>query len=311
MKKIFFIVFLVAVSFNLSSQPGVDIFKPMYGEVEKSEALKKAEEEFRKAEIEKFGSVDSAMFFYLNKAWSYLYNNDPGTAMKRFNMAWLFNPEYPDAYFGFAALLDLLGNYDEARRFYLLGAEKDTDNQRTIICFHQIAECREHLEDITGAVDALLKIRMLQPDDPYLFKRLGYLYMKNGDNLAALEAYTRAIELDPEDPDTYHNRAYLYQEMKDVQRAIVDYTQCVLRDPTNTSAFVNRGILEMQRDNYDAGKQDFETGSRINGQSGEIRRLLGVAKLSLDDKKGACEDFTLAKELGDTVVDDLIDRYCK
>ena len=306
------VIFVAVSCYTWSqSQQKVDDAKPMYGEVEKDERYKKIDNEFRKDMIERYGSIDDAVNEYINIAWALFYQNDLETAMRRFNQSWLLNPEYPDAYFGFAALLEMQGKKTEASRFYLTGAEKDRDNKRTIICLQRIAECKEQLIDLQGAIDALSKIRMLQPNDPVLYKKLGYLYIMTGNNDLAVEAYTKAIELDPKDVLTYHSRANLFQIMEDYLGAILDYDKSIRIDPTNVSSYVNRGILEMKTGNYDAATQDFQICIELDEKSGELRRLLGLAKLNSDNKQGACSDFKLAKELGDPLADEIINEYCK
>jgi tetratricopeptide (TPR) repeat protein len=99
--------------------------------------------------------------------------------------------------------------------------------------------------------------------------------------------------------------------MGDNIKAIADYTRSVILDPTYVSSYVNRGILEMQMGNFDASKQDFETSIKYDPKTGELRRLLGIAKLNLDDKQGACDEFKIAKELGDQIAEKLIDENCK
>ena len=311
MKRAILLVLSVVLTCNLSSQNKVDINKPMYGEAEKSEKFKKADEEFRKTTLEKFGNVDSAVVDYVENAWSFFYHNNLEAAMRRFNQAWLLNPECPDAYFGFAALLEMQGNYTEATRFYLLGSEKDRNNKQTIACFYRIAECKEQLNDLQGAIGALLKISQFTPNEVFLFKKMGQLYLTLKNNTLALDAFTRAIELDPKDPMTFFNRAVLHQSLDAHGKAIVDYTNCIILDKTNVDAYVNRGIMELYMGNHAAGKQDFETGTQLNAKSGIIWRYLGIANLSLNDRPGACENFSTAKQLGDTEVDDLISKYCK
>jgi hypothetical protein len=67
----------------------------------------------------------------------------------------------------------------------------------------------------------------------------------------------------------------------------------------------------MQKDNYSDSIKDFETGIRLNPEMGDIRRFLGMAKLGLNDKQGACSDFISAKALGDPDADELIEKHCK
>ena len=309
--KLFIIALFIAISCYTWSQPKVDVTKPMYGEAEKDERFKKTEADFRTFMIEKFGSVDKAVDDFLDNAWSLFFKNDLATAMLRFNQAWLLNPDFPDAYFGFAALLEMKGESAEAARFYRTGAEKDRDNGRSFICLMRIADCKEHLNDIQGAIATLEKIKILKSDEPLVFKKLGNLYMTIDQKTAALEAYTKAIELDPNDPVIFYSRASLLRMMDDYVQAILDYSRSIVLDSTFVSAYLNLGILEMQTGNVEVAKQDFQKAVRFDPKSGVLRRYLGLSKLNLDDKQGACDDFKKARELGDANVTELIDEFCK
>ena len=310
MKHIIIVLFF-GISCYTWSQQKVDITRPMYGEAEKDERFKKADDDFRKDMLDRFGSVDGAVNDLLDQAWALFFKNDLVTAMIRFNQAWLLNPEFPDSYFGFAALLEMKGESAEAIRFYTVANEKDRDNARSYICLMQIADCREQLNDIKGAIAALEKIKTFKSEDPLVFKKLGNLYMNIDQKDDALEAYTKAIRLDPDDPVTFHNRAYLYRIMDDIVNALFDYSRSIQLDSTYVSAYLNLGILEMQTGNVDVAIQDFEKALRFDPKSGILRRYLGLAKLNLDDNRGACDEFKAAKELGDAIVNALIDEFCK
>lgn len=190
----------------IAQQP--DNTRPMYGEVQKSDEFKKIDEDFKKDCIEKFKSVDSAAVVYVDFGWRYFYHNDLKAAMKRFNQAWLLNPEYADSYFGFAALMDMEGNQAEASRFYRIGEEKDSAKGRAKVCYKKIADCKEQLQDLKGAIDAYTKLSVLSPNDAFSFKKIGYLQMQSGNSKEALVAYEKAISLDPADAVTYSNRGY-------------------------------------------------------------------------------------------------------
>lgn len=53
-------------------------------------------------------------------------------------------------------------------------------------------------------------------------------------------------------------------------------------------------------------KKDFEKCVQLDSKDSGLRRILGLAKLNLKDKAGACEDFGLAKQLGDAKAAELI-----
>lgn len=283
----------------------------MYGEVPKDEEYKRLDEDFRKECLKQFKTIDSSVFVQMDNGWRYFYHNDLKTAMKRFNQAWLLNPEFPDSYFGFAALLDMQKNKKESERFYKMGLNKDSKKERAQICYQRIADCKEQLKDIQGTIEAYSKISEINPANAFAFKKIGYFQMQSGNSEKAIAAYAKAIELDPKDAITYNNRAYLYQTQKSYKEAIDDYTKAIELDSKYISAYVNRGITEMSMNNNLAAKRDFEICVQLDSKDSGLRRFLGLVKLNLNDKTGACKDFDLSKQLGDRQVDELIKQNCK
>lgn len=310
LKSITLIISLGLLACNANAQQP-DNTKPMYGNVVKNEEHKKIDEDFINRSIKLYGTTDSAAKVYVDFGWRYFYNNDLQTAMKRFNQAWLLNAGYPDTYFGFAALLDMQGNKTESEKFYKLGLEKDKSKNRAEKCYQRIADCKEQLKDLKGTIEAYEQILSLNPNNIFALKKNGYFQMEMGNFESALQAYNKAIELDPKDAVTYNNRAYLYQTAKKYSQAISDYNKAIEIDAKYISAYVNRGILEMEEMKFEAAKKDFETSVRLDNKAPELRRLLGMTKLSLNDIAGACGDFKEAKKLGDTEIDELITQTCK
>jgi tetratricopeptide (TPR) repeat protein len=313
MKSCRILIYVLSISFSFFKTNGqqVDNTKPMYGEVEKSAEYKKIDEDFRNDCLLKFRTIDSSVYIQVDYAWRYFYHDDLKTAMKRFNQGWLLNPDNPDSYFGFAALLEMQKNNAEANRFYKIGLAKDKMNQRAKICYKRIADCKEQLNDTAGVIDAYTKLAALSPGNSFAFKKIGYFQMLSGNSDAAIKAYGKAIELDTADASTYNNRAYLYQTQKNYSKAIADYTKSIDLDAEYVSAYLNRGITEMQLNNNLAAKKDFEVCVKLDAKAGGLRKFLALAELSLHDKAGACKDLELAKNLGDEDADKLIIENCK
>lgn len=283
----------------------------MYGGTEKSKEHKEIDEEFIQDCLKQFGSIDSSVNVQIDNAWRYYYNNDLKTAMKRFNQAWLLNPDFPDSYFGFASLLETQNKSKGAIRFYKLGIEKDNKNNRTEICYQRIADCKEQLNDINGTIKAYEEITKINPDNSFAFKKIGYFQMQSKNTQKAIDAYNKAIKLDPNDAMTFNNRAYLNQTLQNYQLAIDDYSKAIELNPKYISALVNRGITEMQINQFKEAKSDFEQCVILDPKAGELRRFLGLAKLNLNEVSGACSDFELALKLGDMNASELIKENCK
>ncbi len=311
--KLIFLVLAIGITSCRNSTSGQQVYNtiPMYGEVPKSDEIKKIDDDFRKECLKEYKTLDSSVNVQIYFGWSYYYHDTLKTAMKRFNQAWLLNPEFPDSYFGFAALLETQGNKKDADRFYKLGMEKDTKKDRAEICLGKIADIKEHLKDIKGAIDAHKRIVEINPNNSLAFKKIGFLSDQIGDTATALLGYNKAIELDPTDAMTYNNRAYFYQVKKNYSAAITDYTKAIEIDSKYISAYVNRGITEVEMNNNLAAKKDFEVCVQLDSKDAGLRRFLGLAKLNLKDKSGACQDFQLARQLGDPQAAELIKQNCK
>lgn len=313
MKYLKILVLIFAMTFSSCESKGQkpDNTKPMYGEVAKSEAYRKIDTDFKNESLSKFKTIDSAVAVQINQAWRYYYHNDLKTAMKRFNQAWLLNPEFPDSYFGFAALLASEGNVSESNRFFNLAEERDKTKERAKVCYQRIADCKEQLQDIKGTIAAYKKLSELSTTSIFAYKKLGYFYMKTANVQEALMAYGKAIDLDPSDATTFNNRGYLQQTEKNYKDAIVDYSKAILLNPKYISAYVNRGIIEMELGNFENAKRDFTVCVSLDAQAGELRRFLALSKLNLKDKIGACAELQIAKHLGDTEANTLLQQNCQ
>ena len=136
---------------------------PMYGGRPKTPEMIRSDGEFVKKSIEAAGSAEKAAEAVLKIGWGYIKGNDPRSAIKRFNQAWLLAPEDGRVYWGFGAAVGQQGRTEEAIRFF----EK---------------------------ADRLL------PGDANFFSDFGYAYLRKGSASAntpetASACYDRAISL--------------------------------------------------------------------------------------------------------------------
>lgn len=107
----------------------------------------------------------------------------------------------------------------------------------------QVAEEAERYLEQGNAPAAIALIREAQStlDHPGLWHTLGVLLGEDGEDSAAIEAYTRAIAggYDP----SYANRGYLYEQMGRDDAAERDYRDALSKDPNDVTALVNLGTL--------------------------------------------------------------------
>jgi Tfp pilus assembly protein PilF len=111
-KKILTILISTAFIFGMGShtstvycQESKDIrLMPMYGGVEKTKKQIEADNHFIKTITDKGLNRQEGSQQVVTVGWKYYNKGDWGTAMKRFNQAWLLDPENSGSYHGFAVI---------------------------------------------------------------------------------------------------------------------------------------------------------------------------------------------------------------
>lgn len=123
MKKIFLAVLAFACATTLSlaqDQPAELSPKvlPMFGEIQKTEAEQKQDEKFLTSCDKNFRDRKEASTFFMARGWEYLNEGQADTAMYRFNLAWLLNPDNKDTYWAFGLVTSARGDHQHAISMY-------------------------------------------------------------------------------------------------------------------------------------------------------------------------------------------------
>ncbi len=91
---------------------------PMFGNQPKTEAQQKTDEKFLTSCDKSFANRAEASTFFMERGWEYYNESQIDTAMHRFNLAWLLNPDNSNAYWAFGLVTANRGNAQEAIPFY-------------------------------------------------------------------------------------------------------------------------------------------------------------------------------------------------
>lgn len=120
---------------------------PMYGEREKTEAMKNADAAFL-ALIEKQGlSRQEGAKQVVLSGWSYWTKRDIATAMSRFNQAWLLDPENGNTYHGFALVTSVRGGaLSEVERLFQLAISKTKVDPEAFVDYGRFLWTQKQLE---------------------------------------------------------------------------------------------------------------------------------------------------------------------
>lgn len=155
----------------------IDNTLPMYGETDvltygktgKTESHLRADQKFIEDAVKKYGSLDSASKVHVTLGWIYLQRGDTATAMKRFNQAWLLNPENADCYWAFGIVTGMRGDDDEAAKLLRRGwkfnkKHRDINLNLAFACMKQFV--RDKPVNVMHAREATIYLEQIVDDNP-------------------------------------------------------------------------------------------------------------------------------------------------
>ncbi len=126
-------VFFLIIGYGSAAETPIEE-TPMYGyDRRPMPANERAiHDEFIQYMVREAGSREAAAKRALQLAWQYYNSGDYRTAMKRFNQAWLLDPNNAEIFLGFGLLMSDRQQNDQAARFYRRSLELDPANNMTI-----------------------------------------------------------------------------------------------------------------------------------------------------------------------------------
>ena len=109
----------------------------------------------------------------------------------------------------------------------------------------------------------------------------------------------------------YYQREQAEMQCRMYQQALNDINKAVEMAPEDVDFLVEKGSVHLRVNQLDEAIATFQKAISMNDQYAAAYRMLGYCQALQNKNKEACANFAKAKELGDTVVDQLIEKYCK
>ena len=147
---------------------------------------------------------------------------------------------------------------------------------------------------------------------PYLLER-AQMYMNTDQPRNAMldyDAYDTAVKGQVNDV-FYYYREQAALKARQYQRALDDIAKAVELNPTDLTYQAEHAVVNLRVGRYEEAIQILNNILKTDPKYGEAYRLLGLCQIQQKKTNEACENFKIAKELGDPNVDELIKKYCK
>ena len=109
----------------------------------------------------------------------------------------------------------------------------------------------------------------------------------------------------------YFQREQAEMQCRMYQQALNDINKAVEMAPEDVDFWVEKGSVHLRVNQLDEAIEVFKKALTMNDKYAAAYRMLGYCQALQKNNKEACVNFAKAKELGDEVVDQLIEKYCK
>ncbi len=232
-------------------------------------------------------------------------------------------PRYPPVYVRYGDALMRLGQWDEARKVYAQAVERDSE---LALAHRGLGQAALQLVDGPGAVEALERAAVLEPEDRIVHAALARAYALAGRREQAQDAARKAEASDEEaqlpdpiffdmeslavDPRSLRDRAARAMQGGDYPQAIEALT--LLAESAGASADEQLGVAHKLLANQYAFQGDFESAlleferaARLAPRDPEIEHNWGTVLLRQGDSPRAEPHFRKAIELNPASADSL------
>lgn len=142
------------------------------------------------------------------------------------------------------------------------------------------------------------------------FLQSGITKHNSKDFEGAIKDYSKAIKEDKDLRDAYFNRGVCEQALNDTKSAKKDFDKTIELDPKFAKAYYSRATLLIGNEKYVEALPDLDKAVEIDPTLPNFLTLRGQIRAQSGNKKGACEDFNLAKQSGDTKAEKYINQFC-
>lgn len=214
-------------------------------------------------------------------------------------------------------ILFAMGKYAEAYAAYEKVNQSPIASAAT---FYSAAKTKQLVEGADmNEVVALMDSAVARFTKPYTSEAAPYFY-ERAEIKAQMGKYREAVP----DYDAFYEAVggrvtaafYLQREQAEVQcrmyqQAINDINKAVEMAPEDVAMWVEKGSVHLRVGQHNEAIEALNKAISLDPKAAAAYRMLGYCQVQLKQNKEACANFAKAKELGDEVVDTLIEKYCK
>jgi tetratricopeptide (TPR) repeat protein len=162
-----------------------------------------------------------------------------------------------------------------------------------------------------SALDDMKRAINLEPENFSLYIELSRLYDQLKTYDKSLKEIYFYLELFPEDDHAIYQCGQIYYDQGSYLKALEWFNKCLKINKSEAEYFAARGNTYLQTKTYKYAIRDYGMSLDLDPDNPEVYLNKGLARLSLDDKKGACSDWQKAVRYGSAEARELLNIHCQ
>ena len=205
-------------------------------------------------------------FALSNKGNALALENKHTEALKEFDLAIKYKPDFADAYNNRATSLFALKDYESVLRDLNTSISLNPYNSKIISMYHNrglayynLGRYKEALADFDISIN-------LKKDYLEAYKNRMSCFSAIKDYEKALKDLSYIMSVEKNDPANFNQKGIFYAEKGEADNAIAAFSEAIRLQPDNSSYYINRGFVFLKID-INKACNDFSKSASLNNQA--------------------------------------------
>jgi tetratricopeptide (TPR) repeat protein len=202
---------------------------------------------------------------------------------------------------------------------------EDSSRASLALSLLPLGERQYRAQDYTGALDTYRRALQLDPDNPIIFYRMGYVFTQSGELEQAEQYLTKSLELDPSFAPSQAALGYVYRRIGDQMEASVEQDMMYnkaeqnflkalkgspkLMDEDSESWWGSLGGLYRRRGQVNQAIQAYERCAEVTPHSSYPFSNLALLYMQTQDREKMLKTYQRVEKLAAGEVQAEVDNY--
>ena len=165
--------------------------------------------------------------------------------------------------------------------------------------------------DFKGAIKSYDEYLVTKPKDIKSIYNRGRAYEELGQIERAKEDFIRVLDIDVDNINANLSMGKYWYNKSDFKQAINFFDKVIKVDGDEESAYLLKGRSLHKMGNLKQANRNYNVVIDLNNKNEEAYLYRGALRISLNQTKKACDDFTRSRALGSEEAAEAYNKYCK